>query len=378
MTKKLATADDSSCLLFWRYRTDDPESIHKKIIDPDTGPYVFFRRVKTPIQARHAQLMDHSTIPTVFLHGSPHVDNYAKTHTGAGIVDFDRAHDGPYTWDLLCLTIAMSLRNPDAIANFLEPQAIKVLKEGYLQGLLQMRSDYHRFQALENIEPKKWEMNTRAYLKAGKKWAKQLDKCAIDLADPMANEVFQQYLLSRQDTSLLKTHCLEKMAHCHGTFGRPRFLYALIAKDKTEDDILIDIKHTRDYMIPAWSHNQWYRHGFDHQAKRMITASQLYAPSCSLREGFANVNGIDYWGRQIPTLNRKPNKLLDKDEIEDFAYAGSTQLGRGHSLSLAQIGSDDMVKHVHENFDTLIECARQIQQEMLASWRNYCDRYKQA
>src|SRR3990172_1463522 len=84
---------NSTCL-FIRHPWEDNKKVREEICHEIKGPHIFFRRLKTHIQARFAELVDLNNISQVFLHGSPHLDNYARTNTGCGMIDFDRAHVG--------------------------------------------------------------------------------------------------------------------------------------------------------------------------------------------------------------------------------------------------------------------------------------------
>lgn len=358
--------------LFWRHAGEEPLSIRHKLLDPQKGLYLYFRRIKTPIQARFAELMDHHTLPQVFLHGSPHVDNYAKTLSGAGIIDFDRAHYGPYAWDLVCLLLSVTLRETTAQLHFSRKMVGQALHEGYQQGFHFPEQGYREYTPLAHAHPKLWEQTTQSYLQANKKWAKKLRHGAISIDDPVALEILRQYFASRKESIQLNHYRVTEIAYCSGTFGRSRFLIALQPQDRSQDALLLDMKQTKDYMIRAWPHHRWYHNPFDHQGQRMIAAAQLYAPACAIGEGYATVNGVEYWGRQIPTLNRKPAKLISVAEQVDFAYAAGSQVGRGHRLSLQHITERSFMHHVENHFDEIVSVTRQIHHELLATWQAYC------
>lgn len=44
------------------------------------GAHFYFRNRPLPMRERFAGLMDMASAPRVFLHGSPHIDNYAKSN----------------------------------------------------------------------------------------------------------------------------------------------------------------------------------------------------------------------------------------------------------------------------------------------------------
>lgn len=368
--------DPGTLALFWRYPGDDAPAIHKKLLDLDKGPYLYFRRIKTPIQARFAQLMDHQTMPVVFLHGSPHLDNYVKTQDGAGIIDFDRAHYGPYGWDIVCLLVSLGLRNPLTTNKALPAVIAKTFKKSYLLSFQHPEQEYKEYMPLAKVHPKPWETSTATYLAANKKWGKKLQSHAISTEDPLALAVLNEYLKTQPDVTLLKSYTLDSAARCYGSFGRARFLYALSPParlKKKQDRILLDIKQTRNYMNPHWPHNRWYRAPLPHQGERMIAASRLYAPRCMLREGHATVNGEEYWGRQVPPFSRKPAKLINQLEQIHFANAAGSQLGRAHRLSLQVITPDQFLNHFNANYDRFVAAATQLNHEIFLAWKTYTE-----
>ncbi|MDE2291466.1 MAG: dTMP kinase, partial [Elusimicrobia bacterium] len=85
--------------LFDKDPAGDAPNIQENYKHAKRGVHFYFRNMLLPMQERFAQLMDLSAMPQAFLHGSPHVDNYAKSARGAAMVDFDRSRLGPYAWD---------------------------------------------------------------------------------------------------------------------------------------------------------------------------------------------------------------------------------------------------------------------------------------
>ena len=89
------------------------ERLQNKLDDRDKAQFLFFRLMGPALQKRITQLVDMQGIPTVFIHGNPQLDNYAKTMTGAGMVDFDRSRMGPYVWDIMRFYASLTLRKED-------------------------------------------------------------------------------------------------------------------------------------------------------------------------------------------------------------------------------------------------------------------------
>lgn len=355
--------------LFWHYLADEPHSVQSKLVDLETGPYLFFRRSKTPIQARLAQLFPAQDVPRVFLHGSPHIDNYAHMSTGYGIIDFDRAYIGPYVWDIVCSLLAINLRNPETHNGPIPKSVRHHFYETYLEHFQHPDLAYQPYAPLEKIKAKKWETDITVYLEDNHKWAKKLHHTALPLDDPIANAVLEEYKKHLSDSTLLSNHELTQAGRAAGSFGRRRYLYVLAAKDEKTAPVMLDIKETRNYLEADWPHNEWYQSPCAHQGQRMVEAARLHTPTCAPLESYATVNGIQYWGRQVPILNRKPGKIFNEANQVAFAICAASQLGRGHRLGLQATDPSVMLEHFKEHFDTLITITEKIQTELLSVWQ---------
>lgn len=85
------------------------------------------------LQQRFVDLYDIRRIPKVFIHGNPHLDNYAKTNNGEAMVDFDRSRIGPYVWDIVRFLSSLSLKyeNKDP-SKLLPKKTLEAFLEGYV------------------------------------------------------------------------------------------------------------------------------------------------------------------------------------------------------------------------------------------------------
>ena len=87
------------------------------------------------MQRRFVELAEVHRMPTAFLHGNPHVANYAKNSKGAAMVDFDRARFGPFGYDLSRFMVSISLvRKDEGEGGFLHPAVVDALHRGYAAG----------------------------------------------------------------------------------------------------------------------------------------------------------------------------------------------------------------------------------------------------
>lgn len=344
----------------------------KKICDAIRGPHLYFRHVKDPVQARLHDAIDFQHQPSVFLFGNPHIDNYARTNTGIGMIDFDSAMDGPYLCDLFSLMLSVQLRREDfhALAN---SKLMQSVLDGYLHCLNDSKQDYQIYQPLaeQTIEP--WRESVEAYIAHGKKWAKKLTKFPIATDDPIILNILSQYYSNLNGSDWQDHFRLVSAGHGVGSMGRLHHLIVLQSL-ATKQLKLIDIKHTRNYILPHWPHHQFYHHHFDHDAKRMIAASQLHAPGVSGEESYATYQGVTYWGCELPIINLKIKGLLSDEQAREFSFAVGTQIGKSHAQSAKSI--TDITAHLAAHQQALFDVVAMTHEAILQSWERYVDFYQ--
>jgi len=373
MGKKFNQLDDSVKVLLWHLPWDEMGKNQERLLHPEKGPYFYFRRSKSPLQERLIQLIDHSKIPRVMIHGSAHVDNYSKTKDAFGLVDFDRAYRGPYIWDVICLLMAIHLRNPEHHEQPLAPSIRETFQEYYLSHFLHPDQFYIPYKPLENITLKPWEENIEEYMKSNKKWAKQLSEAPIELSDPFATTLLHEFLAHHPRKKIFSDFEICNISFASGSFGRKRYLYLL--KNKKGESIFLDIKETKNFLAAPWKHVQFYKNPYASDGERLFESTKIYAPDFLAYESYATLKGVDYWGREIPILNRKPNKTFCEEEQIDFAMAGGSQLGRGHRLSLYEASPEEFLQHFRLEYPRLIEITNLLLEEVLAVWGRYCEVY---
>jgi|GEM_PF-136925 len=347
----------------------DAENIRRNYMKEKRGAHFYFRNALLPMQERFAQLMDMASMPKVMLHGSPHVDNYAKSHQGAAMVDFDRSRVGPYAWDLVRLMVSLSLRQKkSAEGHLLDKSVLKQLKKGYLHGFRHPDRPFSEARILKDVEAEPDEETTDAYLKKGK-WAKEMRASPLPVDDADVVELIAGYNRSVGGT-LLDDYQIEEAGRGQGSMGfRGLFLVVLAPKDKKSglDRILLNIKQVR-----ADPDTEWYKNPYDTEIERMHKAAQLYAPGWALRPGSATLDGVEYDVRQIDPLNAKIKKMLNLEQQADLAYAIGTQLGRAHRLSLQDgAGAAQLEQHLEKHFDEIVAAGLTIRDEIEAAHERY-------
>lgn len=365
---KKAEKPESKKNLFDKNPDADADNIRRNYMNEKRGVHFYFRNMLLPMQDRFAQLLDMASTPRAFLHGSPHVDNYAKSGQGAAMVDFDRSRVGPYSWDLVRLMVSLSLRRKKDGAGLLEKSVLKQMKKGYLRGFRHPDRPFSEMRELKDIEPEHEERSTNAYLKANKKWAKEMRKNPLPADAPEVVALVNSWAAGRAD-GVLEDYVIEEAGRGQGSMGfRGLFLVVLAPKDKKsgKDRILLNIKATR-----TDPDTQWYKSPYASEAERMKAGAELYAPGWELRSGGAVLDGVEYYARQVDPLNAKLKKMLGVEQQEDLAYAVGTQLGRAHRLSLQGATPAELEAHLEAHFDRIAAAGLTIRDELVDAHARY-------
>ena len=175
----------------------DDEKLRRNYLRPKKGAHFYFRNMLLPMQERFAQLLDNDSMPRVFLHGSLHVDNYAKTENGAAMIDFDRSRVGPYAWDLVRLLVSLSLRQKKPVQGLLDPSVTKALRDGYTYGLEHPNRPFSEARLVKNVKPGKGERSMDDYLAHGGKWAREMRASPLRPDDADVAALVSSYAASR-------------------------------------------------------------------------------------------------------------------------------------------------------------------------------------
>ncbi len=345
---------------------DDPEHLRRMYLDERRGTHFYFRHMNGRMQQRFADIVDHDDIPTAFIHGNPHFDNYAKSDSGAAMVDFDRSRFGPYAYDIVRFLISVMLRGK---GDDLSPAVTEAFNDGYLQGALEPYRGFEQMAHLRSKAPKDWERSTRAYLSSNRRWAGKLKSNARAPAES-ASTLLRDYLRNRNELHLLERFKLLTSACVRGSFGKLHHLFLLVPSlGRGDDDILIDVKEV--YDDPD---TRWYYNPFSHNGKRMVAAGDLFAPDWERRPGWATHEGVEYWGRQISPHSVKLKKPLSKAKQQDICFAVASQLGRGHALSVIGMHSKDLADHFRMRYELFVRSARTLRDELVEGHRDYVAR----
>ncbi len=337
--------------------------VEKALPDYEKTAHLLFRLLGPSFQRDFEKSFDLKKIPQLFMHGNPHLDNYAKTLCGAGLIDFDRSRMGPYSWDIVRFLGSVALRGEGELKKKGNPSSIvKAFLDGYLKTFSEPDIYFAYPTFIRSMVPSEQEITMDAYLEANIKWAKKMRKNPIDIKDKKMNKMLRLYLESRGEESLLKFYELTECGSSEGSLGKMHYLFVLRPKDNQEkkDSIMIDLKETY-----CEKDTKFFKSPFEHHGLRMIKASNLYAPGIEQRLGYFTYEDVQYWGREIPSFNGKIKEIMTLSEQEELAYCVGAQLGRGHRRSFRDGKCTKIEKDLTENLDQYLDYSIQMKKQVM-------------
>jgi hypothetical protein len=323
--------------------------------------YLFFRMACPLMQGKLHRLLDLTKIPVTFLHGNPHIDNYVRTFHGSAMMDFDRSRMGPYCWDIIRFLSSISLRRLDQVG-FQDRKVVEYFLDAYIVNYLNPEVPSKQLRMLKGVEPEKWQMTTKDYLRSNRRWAKKMRENALPVKSEIAVNLLNKFLENRNELRLLQDYELSEVGLTPGSLGKKHFIFSLMPKnpDSHLDAILLDIKEVYEEK-----NNRFFYSPCAHHGERMILASQIYADGLEDRVGFCTYQNKQYWGRQIPSFAVKVKKFLDKDEQCDFAYSVGSELGKGHRKGLVDQKSFEKIEQdLLLNFDQYYKISKLLTYEL--------------
>lgn len=336
-------------------------------LDTDAGLYFFYRTRCISLQSNLDRYMDLDGAPLVFLHGNPHVDNYARVGKTAAMIDFDRSRMGPYLWDLIRFASGLMLKTKNSNTS-LSPVIKEALTEGYLERIQDSSLGFEPVQQLMDVEPQEWETSTEAYIKHGKKWAKKLRLDPEDADDPYYERILKKYAHSRHYPELVELYDIEEVGTATGSLGNKRFLMHLKPHNKKSDHMLLDMKEVYRDLDTEYFYNPYRKH-----AHRMIEASQLYAPGVEKGLGYVLDKGKEFWVRVIPSFKAKIKGTLKESLAEELAYKVGCQLGMAHHRSCLFCSPTYLEKHFLSNKKNIFKVAEKMTKDIIKNYELFVD-----
>lgn len=323
--------------------------------------YLFFRMACPLMQAKLTKLANLTSVPATFVHGNPHIDNYVKTERGSALMDFDRSRMGPYCWDIIRFLSSLSLRR-EKFDGFLDRKVVEYFLDAYIVHFLNPDIPSRQLKLLKNVEPEKWQRNTREYLNANKRWSRKMREYALSPRSTTPNQLLKKFLEARKELSLLDTYKVEELGLAPGSLGKNHYIYSLVPRnpDSHLDAIMLDIKEVYEER-----NTRFFYSPVEHHGQRMILASKFYADGMEEKQAFCTLQGKQYWGRQIPSFAVKVKKFLNEEDLLDFATAIGSELGKGHRKGLKDPKHPELVeKDLIQNFDKYFKISKLLTYEL--------------
>lgn len=293
------------------------ESLDKK----KKAKVLFFRMIGPRLQEKFADLIAIDKTPKLLLHGNPHLDNYAVTSHGAGMIDFDRSKVGPYSWDIVRFFSSLIIKSERVD---LHADVIESLHEAYLRALYGLSSSFGVPSFLLDEVNKMPRVTYQQYLKTGKWFERIKDNMLNPHSDEVLGLLFRHFE-SRNESSLFKKYEIEKVGKSEGSMGIMHYIYALKDTSSNTEGKVIDIK-----QVYQESSVNGFLNPYEHNAVRMIEASELYAPGLEKGMSAITYRGEQFWGREIPYNKLKIKGTLNKAKQIELAQSVGTQLGYAH------------------------------------------------
>lgn len=382
------------------------------------GLHWYFRTMTLEMRKRLCQLMDLSRTPRVFLHGNPHILNFAKFSNGAAMIDFDRACVGPYVWDLVRLLVSVVLRQDsesEFSGPFLRAGVVDCLKRGYEWGLLHTDQPPKQMISNQPFEP----LNSSASSPSTsddlrnaeelfyEKRLLEMRSHRVEANSPTILAMAEAFLMARtkslssqiqnptpsqnQKWTTLggssssgsgsgsggklvvdgEEYQIVEASASKNWNGRVRTLIMLSQTSPQapqSKNILVDIKPVFKDADDEFFTNP-YKPDY---AKRMLVALQLYGESYVQSPSIFELDGIQYFAHQVPTFKKGIQRPLTEDDQRDFFYAVGTQLGHGHGLAVQDDQNiSHILFHLNSNWTQMIEVASRLRDEITAAYRRY-------
>jgi hypothetical protein len=337
-------------------------------INPGTrrdARYLLFRMACPIMQAKLYRFIDLNQVPTTFIHGNPHIDNYVRTDRGSAMMDFDRSRMGPYCWDIIRFLSALSLKRNDQ-DGFLDRKVVECFIDSYISHYLNPDLPHRQLKMLKSVNPEKWQRSGNDYLAANKRWAKKMRDTALSPKADMVVVLLKKFLESRREENLMDDFYIDEVGGTPGSFGKKHFIYSLKPRNRDSymDAIILDIKEVYEEK-----NNKFFYSPFAHHGLRMIEASKIFSDGLEERLGYCTHQNRQYWGRQIPTFAIKVKNYLNLEEQMDFAHSVASDLAKGHRKGLKDPKHPELIeKDLTQNFDKYYKISKLLTYELKLSF----------
>ena len=325
-----------------------------------------FRTLGPSMQKYLPNVIDLGDIPRVFLHGNPHIDNYVRTPTGCGMVDFDRARNGPFLWDIIRFLGSIATNQKKHSKKLLRDSSVQAFLSGYKKGCSSQIMKHCMPSILHDLSKSNEHPNVRVR-DTHKRWKKRIANNQLDIQDPSVVGLLSLYLKNREESFFLNHYKLVEAGFSRGSFGKKHTLYFLRPNqhyNHSKQEIIIDIVETY-----AEKNNQYFSHDFDHNGKRMIAAADVYAPGIEYRLGYLSSGEKHLCGREIPSLQSKLVFPVDKETENELTFYVGWQLAQGHCKSRETLDNTNLFDVLSKKLSTVLDAVNVYHSELLKCYQ---------
>ena len=323
----------------------NPELL-KRIV---ASPYQYFRFINRRFAKAVCEDFEQELagMPTVNLHGDPHIEQYSVTESGRGLTDFDDASTGPAALDIIRFAVSVQLAAEEKGWFDKETELVAEFLRGYREALEDPETTAPEPQIVARVRAS-FDSDRRPLLA----WADSLmaPEPMSELTGQVAVDLFSKVV--HDENPDLPRHYFEvvKLGRLHMGIGSAldqkylaRVQGPTLAPD---DDVLIEIKEVRDLS------------GIDCVHRRpkdpfpILAAQSRIAYTPYKFTGFIYLDprrtgdhglGSDFWDGSSFWVHTwadhywelSINDLASPEELAEIVYDVGVQLGRGHPKTVA-------------------------------------------
>lgn len=317
----------------------------ERIVD---SPFQYMRFTSRGFAARVCELFSDvlPALPTVNLHGDAHLEQFAVTNTGHGLVDFDDATAGPAVIDLVRFGVSLRLA---AEANGWDPdEAIDHLFAGYRTALHHPKATEPLPDFVERARERFSDDRLAFLARSEAMMGPVLPKEKAQLLAAWARYV--ELMLSQDPSRGARFFALKRFGHVRGGVGSAldkRILARVEGPtDAPEDDVILEAKELRDMSQVSCVKAEPIGGHF----RTIVGRARLgdgEDPFLALipRGSGDSPEDAPFWVQSwLPDYRELDveTDLQQADELEQIAFHVGIQLGRGHVLHIATPFDDQL------------------------------------
>jgi hypothetical protein len=345
------------------------------------NPFQYFRFTSRGFAARICELFSNvlPSLPTVNLHGDAHLEQFAVTSSGYGLVDFDDATAGPAVIDLVRFGVSLRLA---ARARGWDPeQAIDHLFAGYRTALHHPKASIPLPDFVDRARAG-FSDDRLAFLDRSEKLMSPLHP--KERPQVLAGWARYVQLMTSENPSLNASFFeLKHFGNLRGGVGSAldRRILARVEgpTEAPEDDVILEAKELRDMSDVTCVRAEPIGGRF----RTIVGRARLgdgKDPYLALipRGSDQAPDDAPFWIQSwLPDYRELDahRDLKNEDELEQIAFAVGMQLGRGHVVQIATPFDEQLrraeLDMLREHETRIRKAIAQMTEETLASWRAF-------